>query len=194
MSRKNSNPKVEKAYYEMGIENEKKYKPVIENLLGYVVKTSYKFCIIDFYGYNYRLELKSRSCSSTQYKDTMIGYNKYEEGLRLLKEKRLTTPDYKLYFAFAFTDGLFIWELTEENFIANGGESQVREGGTDKRGYDDYKIHLYIFMENLKKIDETPCYVNHIVAETTGFKTTGFKTTGFKSSIPEGVCLLKMKK
>lgn len=183
--RANANPEVEDAYYTMGIENEKKYKPVIEQILGYVVKTTYKYCIIDFYGYNYRLELKSRSCSSTDFVDTMIGYNKYEEGLRLLKEKRITTPDYKMYFAFAFTDGLFIWELTEDNFNANGGETQVREGGTDRRGYDDFKLHLYIFVKNLRKIDDTPCYVNPIVKQNAYQK--------YKPKIDAGVCLLKIK-
>lgn len=166
-----------RAYEEMGRVNEIKYKPIIQSIYGNVKKANFKYSRIDFYGETYILELKSRNMASTDYKDTMIGYNKVKEGFKQLDK-------YKVFFAFGFTDGLFVWELNKENYEANGGDSKKRMGGTSNRGWDDYKEHYYIDNSRLTKISDIGCFVPDLVREN---------TNKLKTSLPVGVCLIKLK-
>jgi hypothetical protein len=96
-------------------------------------------------------------------------------------------PNYKVYFWFAFKEGLYSWELNRNNYILNGGDSQKRIGGTMKRGIQDFKYHLYIKKEHLVKINNTPVWIHPLVLENSNKPL-------FKSSIPEGVCWLKINK
>jgi hypothetical protein len=180
---------LDKAYEEMGIHNEENYKPIIQEIYGSVIKTNFKYCKVDFFGKNFCGELKSRDLSINDFYETMIGYNKIEEGfkkLNLYKEQ-----NYKVYLWFAFKEGLFVWELNESNYELNGGNKQKRMGGTCNRGYDDYKEHYYIKKENMIKINDTPVWIHPLVAENTRKK---YEKIRRKSSIPVGVCLLPLNK
>ena len=182
-----------RAYEEMGRVNEIKYKPIIQSIYGNVKKANFKYSRIDFYGETYILELKSRNMASTDYKDTMIGYNKIKEGFKQLELRgHPAYPEsndgevckFKVFFAFGFTDGLFVWELNKENYEANGGDSKKRMGGTSNRGWDDYKEHYYIDNSRLTKISDIGCFVPDLVREN---------TNKLKTSLPVGVCLIKLK-
>jgi hypothetical protein len=174
---------LEKAYANMGDKNEKLYKPIIQDIYGIVYKTAYKYCRIDFLGEEYCGELKSRNSSINDFTETMIGYNKIVEGFNKLDWYKNLRPNYKVYLWFAFKEGLYVWELNTKNYELNGGDKQKRMGGTSNRGYDDYKEHYYIKNELLTKINDTPVWIDPIVKENS-----------YNSSIPKGVCLLKMKK
>jgi hypothetical protein len=175
---------LDRAYEKMGLENEKLYKPIICKTLGDVIKTHYKYCMIDFLGAKFTAELKSRNLNSYDMTDTMIGYNKVNIGFEKLEHYSHHIPDYKIYFLFGFKDGLFCWELNKETYKLNGGDAQKKIGGTNKRGYDDFKEHYYIKKEYLVKIDDTPCFVHPLVQENSWKPDT----------LPKGVCLLKFKK
>jgi hypothetical protein len=183
------NPQLDRAYEAMGKYNEKMYLPVFRDHYGELVKSEFKYDSVDFYGVNYMIELKSRCCSSTDFIDTMFGYNKIVRARETLEHYSHHIPNYKVYFAFAFTDGLFIWEYNQTNYETNGGDSQKRIGGTSERGWDDYKDHYYILIENLIKISDKPVWIHPAVKEN---KEKSKNKN--KSSIPEGVCWLKLPK
>ena len=73
------NTYLDRAYEDMGKYNEKYYTEDIKKSLGNVVKSDFKYDTTDFYGVNYMLELKSRTCASTDFKETMFGFNKRSE-------------------------------------------------------------------------------------------------------------------
>ena len=79
---------------------------------------------------------------------------------------------------------MFKWELNQENYDLAGGDSAIYVGGTDERGWDDYKDHFHITIGQLEKIDDTPCFVPDELLHKTEWKPTA-KITG---------CLLKIKK
>jgi hypothetical protein len=184
---------LDRAYEAMGKYNEKMYMPIIKRIYGNLLKTSFKFATIDFYGVDYMLELKSRDCFSYDYKDTMFGYNKVVDAIETLDHYKDHMPHYKVYFAFAFKDGLFIWEYNSKTYEDNGGDSQKRIGGTKNRGKDDFKEHYYVKIENLTKVDDTPVWIHPAVKENTE-KRLEEKKNKNKSSIPDGVCFLKLIK
>ena len=178
-------PVLEKAYSSMGKYNEKMYFDIIKDHFGYLIKSESDYDVIDFYGADFMVELKSRCCSSTDFKDTMFGYNKIVRANETLDHYRHHIPHYKVYFAFAFTDGLFIWEYNQKNYEDNGGDSQIRIGGTANRGYKDYKDHYYIFVKNLTKISDKPVWIHPAVKANK-------ENINKKSSIPDEVCFLKL--
>ena len=181
------NPELEEAYAEMGEVNENRYKPIINETYGtYLRKTRQKFCQFDFIGDNYAGELKSRNLSINDHINTMIGYNKVVAGHKKLEVNK-NKMNYKVYFWFAFKEGLYSWELNKENYEANGGDSKKFMGGTTNRGYSNIKEHYNIQVKNLVKISDIPVYINPLVEANTKKRT-------HKSSIPEGVCFLNLLK
>jgi hypothetical protein len=172
-----------KAYEEMGSRNEKMYKPIIQKIYGPIMKTTFKYYQIDFLGESFGGELKSRTSSYNDFAEIMIGYNKVKFGFEKLDWYKDHIPKYKIYFWFAFKDGLYAWELNKTNYQINGGDSQKRIGGTNKRGKDDYKEHYYIKKQYLTKIDDTSVWIHPLVEQNSK-----------RTSIPEGVCFLKLKK
>lgn len=183
-----ADPEVESAFVDMGKTNEQLYKPILETYFKAPLKRfNDNYAVIDFYSYRFRVELKSRTISVNQYDTTYIGNNKVIKAFETLKEKRLKNPKYKCWFAFAFPEGLYLWEVNEENYEKNGGDSMIEFRGTKNRGFEDYKNHLLIKVENLIKIDETPVYINP--------KVLGVKKNPVnKYPIPEGICFLKLLK
>ena len=182
-----NNLNLNQAYELMGTTNENIYKPIIQEIYGIVYKTAYRYSRVDFLGETFCGELKSRNLSINDFTETMIGFSKVEEGFKTLDWYKDHMPNYKVYFWFAFKEGLFSWEFNRNNYELNGGDSQKRIGGTTKRGYKDFKCHLYIKKEHLVKINDTPVWIHPLVLENS-------KKPLFKSLIPEGVCWLKINK
>ncbi len=181
--------KLDKAYEAMGKYNEKMYMPIIKAELGNLIKSENKYDSIDFYGVDYMLELKSRCIYSNTFKETMVGYNKIIRAIETLEHYSHHIPNYKVYFAFAFKDGLFIWEYNSKTYEENGGDIQKRIGGTSKRGWNDYKDHLYIKISNLRKINDNPVWIHPLVENN-----YNQPSNEYKSSIPDEVCFLTFKK
>lgn len=172
-------PELDKAYEEMGLRNEEQYKPIISEIYGSVIKTDYKYSRVDFLGKRFFGELKSRDLSINDFNETIVGYKKIQTGFKKLKMYK----NYKVYIWFAFKEGLFAWELNETNYELNGGDAQKKLAGTCIRGWGDYKEHYFIKKEFLQQVDDTPVWIHPLVAENS-----------LKSSLPTGVCLLKIKK
>lgn len=150
------------AYEEMGEINEKLYKPILEKTYGLLWKTSDKYARCDFQGQTYQGELKSRDLSIKEFSTTMIGYNKIEEAFKRIRWND-HIENFKFYFWFAFEEGLYAWEVNEENYELNGGDSMKKYAGTDKRGFNEYKDHYYIKIESLVKIDDTAPFIHPLV-------------------------------
>lgn len=184
---------LDKAYGKMGTENESQYISVIKEKYGMVTKTSYKYSRVDFLGENFCGELKSRNLSINDFNETMIGYNKVIEGFKKINNN----TDYKVFFWFAFKEGLFAWELNRSNYDLNGGDSQIRIGGTSNRGWKDYKEHYYLNTNFLVKISDIPVWIHPSVEKNNKKRTISVDKTldynPFKSSVPDGVCFLKIK-
>lgn len=186
-----TDPEVEAAFIDMGMKNENLFRPIMEKYFNAPLKRDGDdYSVLDFYSYKFRVELKSRTNSINEYNTTYIGNNKVIKAFETLKEERKTNPKYKCWFAFAFPDGLYLWEVNEENYEKNGGDNMIEIKGTDARGWNDYKPHLLIKVENLIKIDNTPCYINPKVLEV---KKKSVKKP-FVSSVPEGICWLQLPK
>ena len=181
-----TDPEVEEAFIDMGKKNEQLYRPILENYFNApLTRYNDNYSVIDFYSYNFRVELKSRTNSIKCFDTTYIGHNKVHKAFEVLKAKRLKNPRYKVYFAFAFKEGLYIWEVNEANYEKNGGDSAIEYRGTTNRGFEDYKNHLLIKVENLIKIDDTPCYINPKCLEV--------QRNPVRKEL-DGVCLLKLPK
>jgi hypothetical protein len=96
-------------------------------------KNTYKYALFDYIGDKCFIELKSRRNASTKYKDTMIGCNKLLFARNCAKE---------VYFVFAFTDGLFYYKFSKEDY--DTGIIRSAYGGRDDRGKDEQKPYCYV--------------------------------------------------
>ena len=147
-------------YVFMGDLNEKLYEPDIVKRFGDVKRnnTTMKniMKVYDWENKLKRIELKSRNNDHHYYETTMIGFNKVEAWGE-------DTTDKRYYFLFGFLDGLYEWELTQENYDAIGGEDAVREGidygDTEYTPFKPKKLHLYIPIDKLVNINNTACLV-----------------------------------
>lgn len=99
-------------------------------------KTS-KFDEFDFISEKIILELKSRRNKKLAYKTTIIGLNKVNKGLDLIKK------GFEVYFIFSFTDCLTYYKLTELN------KNWLNMGGRTDRGRDERKLYYHIPISEL---------------------------------------------
>ena len=92
--------------YKFGIGNESKVRPRLERYFKRPIrKTLDRYCQYDFEGDGIRIELKSRNISVHSEYTTFMPVHKI-----------LSKGNGRLYFAFDFTDGLYLIEYTEEKF------------------------------------------------------------------------------
>ena len=147
-------------YVFMGDLNEKLYEPIIIEKYGDVKRNNTTMRnimkVYDWENDKNRVELKSRNNDHNYYPDTMIGFNKVEAWGE-------DETDKGYYFLFGFLDGLYEWELTQENYDAIGGEDAVKEAidytDTEYTPFNPKKKHLYIPVDKLVKINDTGCIV-----------------------------------
>ena len=97
------------------------------------------FDILDFHDKDKKIicEIKGRTTASDKYKETIIPYNKVQEGLMMIEE------GYKVYFVFVFTDKNFYIELKEDT------EFNVKLTGTN------YIQHALIPIKDLEEVSES---------------------------------------
>jgi hypothetical protein len=98
------------------------------------------------------IELKSRRIKKTRYDTIMIGKNKYESIKRYMKK------GFKGYFLFKFTDKLCIFEVPKKL----PQDITFYQGGTNKRGYDEYSECMYIPIKYLKDCRDYENYQSFI--------------------------------
>jgi len=87
------------------------------------------------------VELKSRRNTHDKYPDTMVGKNKIDFAKK---------SDRPVYFCFSFTDGLFFWKYNDEDI--KKGNVELRTGGRNDRGKEEYKDYAFIKTKILEKI------------------------------------------
>ena len=123
-----------------GIQSESDNYEIIKGVVNCpTLEKTKRGCIFDFESENILVELKTRKCISTKYKDTMIGLNK----LNYSKSKGKDT-----YFFFKFDDGLFYWKYnTQEE-----GRLRFGRGGRYDRGRVEENNYFYIPTDLLTKI------------------------------------------
>jgi hypothetical protein len=153
-----------RVYVYMGDINEKHYFNDIVNRHPKVKRTGVvsqlsHFKTFDWENPNRRVELKTRTCEHDCFYDTMIGYNK-------VVDWEWDTSDKRYFFMFGFLDGLYEWELTQENLDAIGNfEKAVRPANTTYKPSVDYstfnqdKLHLYIPVDKLTNINDKGCLI-----------------------------------
>jgi hypothetical protein len=171
------------SYVLMGERNENKFENIILEKYGKdLVKTGTiynkekHFDVIDWISSTTMVELKSRSVKHNDFNTTMIGFNKVQLYLEEFRKGK------KCVFLFAFTDGLYEWIITDENYESIGGFNAVKKR-EDYRMTENYtsfnptKLHLYIPINNLTKISD--------------IGSSKLKQP-FKSQFQEGVCYLPL--
>lgn len=175
-------------YVRMGDMNEKHYSPEILDRYKGVKRTGACYNMSHFRTYDwecneYKIELKSRNCEFGVYSTTMIGYNK-------LCEWGNDESDKRYFFLFAFLDGFYEWELTQDNYDEFGGFDAVRTADDfkapdptkDYSTFNPEKLHLYIPTKNLTKISDKGCLVPDELKDKSKYAYK--KSTG---------CLIKFK-
>lgn len=84
-------------------------------------------------------EVKKRNCKSSEYSDSMIGYNKIEFCNKQPKNS---------YFVFEFTDKILFYEYTPNSKITKS------LGGRTDRGRDEIKDYAYFPISDMKPISQ----------------------------------------
>jgi hypothetical protein len=98
------------------------------------------------------IELKSRRIKKNTFPTIIIGKNKYNEVLRYMKK------GYKGYFLFKFTDRLSIYEVPQKL----QKDVYFKQGGTNKRGYNEYSECMYIPIKYLRDCYNYNSYEEYI--------------------------------
>lgn len=111
-----------------------------------VTKTKGTYSLFDFEHRGderkFKIELKSRRNKLKTYPTTMVGYNKIQEGMKLIEK------GYEIYFCFQFTDGLYIYQLHENS----DADYSTQQGGRWDRGKAEIKKYAYIDVDKLTEI------------------------------------------
>jgi len=112
---------------------------------------------------NIFLELKSRNIDYDTFYSTMIGENKLKTA-----RKKLDKGD-QVYFFFLFVGkygtkkDLYFYDVSRSHKKLEKG-CRIEVGGTNKRGTDEYKNHLYIpikFLESVKSYKNMEEYLDN---------------------------------
>ena len=122
--------------YKFGLKGELECSELICERFN-VKKNADRWAVFDFESDEYLVELKTRRCKSTQYKDIMMNAPK------IIKAKETNK---KVIFIYNFLDGLYYWE-----FDKNITLRQDLNGRSD-RGFDETQIMYYIPINLMKKI------------------------------------------
>jgi hypothetical protein len=94
-----------------------------------------------------KIELKSRNIRHNAFPTTMIGNNKIVNALK--------DTEYQYVYLFGFLDGLYAWELNEENLRKCEVKiGSIGVGGNDYTPFNWKKEQLYIPVEDMVKISD----------------------------------------
>jgi hypothetical protein len=123
---------------------EQEVKPTLESYFNTSLNKTKTFSLFDFISSDKTIyiELKQRNCKRTTYPTTMIGMNKINKSLELLKDNK------SVKLVFKFTDGLYYYE-----FNGLSEECEIKSGGRCDRGYAEFKQYYFIPVEKLININ-----------------------------------------
>ena len=131
------------------IGEEEVFKKLVELYGKGMKKYMSKYCVKDFYLTNekgdvtHEWELKTRRVESNKYPSTVFGYNKFEHSIKALK------GGVKQTYLFNFTDGLYSWDLYNEETQKEEFEIGVC---ANRKRYDKEHKAVYVFSKYLTKI------------------------------------------
>jgi hypothetical protein len=126
--------------YRYGLNGEIQCNELICNKFN-VIKNANRWAVFDFESDEYLVELKTRRCKSTQYKDVMMNAPK-------INKARET--DKKVIFVFNFLDGVYYWQF-DKNIT-------LREdmNGRSDRGIYEEQIMYYIPINLMSRLAGSP--------------------------------------
>ena len=122
-----------------GFEMEKENFERLKSFLNCDLKQNKRYDIFDYESENHLIELKTRRCNSTTYKDTMIPINKIDF---------CKTTEKDAYYFFQFNDGLFYWKYSNDDLE----KLRFDKGGRVDRSRIEIKQYCYIPYELLVPI------------------------------------------
>ena len=114
-----------------GLEMETSIFEKLKTFLDCNLMQKKRYDLFDYESDTHLVELKTRRCCSTTYKDTMIPLNKIEYC-------KMTTKD--VFFFFQFTDGLFYWKYSNDDFE----KCRFDKGGRVDRSRIEIKPYCFI--------------------------------------------------
>tara|TARA_R110002110_G_scaffold247444_1_gene463763 strand:- start:125 stop:517 length:393 start_codon:yes stop_codon:yes gene_type:complete len=118
--------------YAYGKLKEQERQDKLEKYLGVSFnKKTPRYCFYDFAGGGKYLEHKERkSCLSTTFPTTMVGYDKIQKAIA-------SGISDNMYFSFGYEDALYVWKF-------NADEYSVKTMGRWDRGRDERKPYALI--------------------------------------------------
>ena len=131
-----------------GFKKEKTTKPILEYFFNVkLINTenyhTFDYASVDGAPNTLMIELKSRRVKMNQYPTTMVGYNKIEKAIKLMKTEN---GGYQIYFVFDFDDCIAYYKFTR---LYN---DYKRKGGRRDRGKAEIKDYYYIPITKLRTI------------------------------------------
>lgn len=161
---------------EFGVNSEKNTLTTLRVLLDDDTLGHYnnKYSVLDFKSKKYNLiaEVKGRRVSSRTYPTTMIGANKTD------LSKKLAEKGHTILFFFDFSDGLFYFDFKDFDTISKHRWFRRKMGGTTKRGLPEMKVHNFIPVCLLTKVE------NYERGSIDYIKTSKFSNLHNKTKIP----------
>lgn len=91
---------------EFGTQKEILLKPLLETFWGKELTATKHYDTYDFIGKDITIELKSRRTEYSRYPTTIVSKNKIDK----------ISQGEKVVFVFNFTDGIYYWEYTENDY------------------------------------------------------------------------------
>ena len=136
--------------FQLGREGEEQVFKRLQELYGDRVKRYMsRYCVKDFYLVNekgdviHEWELKTRRVKSNTYPSTVFGHNKFEHSVKALR------GGVKQTYLFNFVDGLYSWELYDEEVQKKEFEIGIC---ANRRRYDKEHKAVYVFTKFLTRL------------------------------------------
>jgi hypothetical protein len=162
--------------YEFGVNSEKNTLRTLRILLDDDSLGHHydKYSVLDFNSKNYNLicEVKGRRVSSRSYPTTMIGANKTDLARKLYQKGKT------ILFFFDFSDGLYYFDFKDFDTISKHKWFSRKMGGTTKRGLPEMKVHNFIPVCLLTKVEK------YDRGSIDYIKTPTFSNMDIKTKIP----------
>jgi hypothetical protein len=94
-----------------GFKKEQEVKPILEGFFAVPLTSTDRYHKFDFINISKKIliELKSRTCTHSRYRETLMNMCKIPYANSKIKE------GYDIYFVFAFTDGIYYQKYTKDN-------------------------------------------------------------------------------
>ena len=132
---------IKKQDLKFGFSNEERVKPQLDNVFGELINNNVidKYSKIDFQNDNFAVEYKRRRINFGQYNTLFFDEGKIEEGFKYVNNGK------RVFFVWECNNGLFYWELKENEYF-------IEIGGRVDRGKDERKRLANINIEHIKPL------------------------------------------